>query len=73
MHCRCNSNTFANKLDAWSAERGLTFSTSKTVSLVFGKRKNWEEHIERVRAKAERALNTIKMVAGKKWRRSQEP
>ena len=30
-------------------------------------RLNWEEHIGRVRAKAKISLNTIKMVAGKKW------
>ena len=28
---------------------------------------NWEKHIERVGAKAKRALNTIKVVASKKW------
>ena len=30
-------------------------------------RLNWEEHIEKTRAKAKRALNIIKIVAGKKW------
>ena len=30
-------------------------------------RLNWEEHINKLRAKAKRALNTIKVVAGKKW------
>ena len=30
-------------------------------------RLNWEEHINKSRAKAKRALNTIKVVAGKKW------
>ena len=28
-----------NKLNAWAAERGLTFSNSKTVSMVFRKKK----------------------------------
>ena len=28
---------------------------------------NWEEHTNKLRAKAKRALNTIKVVAGKKW------
>ena len=28
-----------NKLDAWAAERGLTFSPSKTVSMTFRKRR----------------------------------
>ena len=32
-------------------------------------RLNWEEHIDRVRTKAKRALNTIKIVASKKWER----
>ena len=33
-----------NKLDAWAAERGLNFSTSKTVNIVFNiKRKRNEE------------------------------
>ena len=31
-------------------------------------RLNWEEHINKLRAKAKRALNTIRVVAGKKWR-----
>ena len=30
-------------------------------------RLNWEEHINKLRAKAKRALNTIKVVTGKKW------
>ena len=30
-------------------------------------RLKWEEHINKLRAKAKRALNTIKVVAGKKW------
>ena len=29
-------------------------------------RLNWEEHIEKLRAKAKKALNTIKVIAGKK-------
>ena len=28
-------------------------------------RLNWEEHIDRMRAKAERSLNAIKVIAGK--------
>ena len=34
----------SNKLDAWAAARGLTFSTNKTVSMIF--RKKNEEPIE---------------------------
>ena len=30
-------------------------------------RLNWEEHIKKLRTKAKRALNAIKVVAGKKW------
>ena len=30
-------------------------------------RLNWEEHIKKLRAKAKKALNSIKVVAGKKW------
>ena len=29
----------ANKLDAWAAERGLTFFTNKTINMVFRKRR----------------------------------
>ena len=30
-------------------------------------RLNWKKHIKKLRAKAKRALNTIKVVVGKKW------
>ena len=30
-------------------------------------RLNWEDHINKLRAKAKRALNTIKVVVGRKW------
>ena len=30
-------------------------------------RLNWEEHIKKLKAKAKRALNSIRVVAGKKW------
>ena len=32
-----------NKMDAWAAERGLTFSRSKTVSITFRKRRKRNE------------------------------
>ena len=32
-----------NKLDAWAADRGLNFSPSKTVSMLFRKRKKRNE------------------------------
>ena len=92
--------TTTNKLEIWAVERGLKFSTSKTTTMVFRKRKkreeepmeillgnqiipyrestqflgmtldsrlSWGEHIDKTRAKAKRALNIIKIVAGKKW------
>ena len=31
------------KLNAWAAERGLTFSTSKKVNMIFGKRETWNQ------------------------------
>ena len=37
-----------NKLDAWAVERGLIFSTNKTVNMVFRKRRKNEESIEKV-------------------------
>ena len=30
-------------------------------------RLNWEKHVDKLRVKTKRALNTIKVVAGKKW------
>ena len=30
-------------------------------------RLNWEEHINNLKAKAKRALNTMEAIAGKKW------
>ena len=36
-------------------------------------RLNWEEHINKLRAKAMRALNTIKVVAEKKWGEDLKP
>ena len=86
-----------NKLDAWVTKRGLTFSSNKTVSMIFRKRNekpikiilrneiiplkksthflgmtldirlNWEQHINKLRAKVRSALNTIKVVAEMKW------
>ena len=31
------------------------------------RRLNWVEYINKLRAKAKRALNTVKVVSGKKW------
>ena len=36
-------------------------------------RLNWEEHFDRVRAKTKRAINTNKVVAGKKWELGMRP
>ena len=30
-------------------------------------RLNWEEHVNKLRAKAKTTLNNIKVIAGKKW------
>ena len=35
-------------------------------------RLNWEKHINKLRAKAEKVLNTTKVVAGKKWEGDQK-
>ena len=32
-----------NRLEVWAAERGLTFSTSKTISMTFRKRRKGNE------------------------------
>ena len=37
------------------------------MGMTLDSRLNWEEHINKLRAKAKRALNTIKVVVGKKW------
>ena len=45
----------------------ITFYKESThiLGMTLDSRLNWEEHIDRVRAKAKRELNTIKVVAGK--------
>ena len=35
--------------------------------MILDTRLNWVEHINKLRAKAKKALNTIRVVAGKKW------
>ena len=60
--------TTTNKLEKWVTEKGLKFSPNKTTMMIFRKREeepldsrlNWEEHIEKTKAKAKRALNIIK-------------
>ena len=37
------------------------------LGMTLDSRLNWEEHINKLRAKAKRALNIIKVIAGKKW------
>ena len=41
--------------------------SSQFLGMTLDGRLNWEEHINWVRVKAERSINTIKVVAGKKW------
>ena len=36
------------------------------MGMTLDSRLNWEEHINKLRAKAKRALNTIRVVTGKK-------
>ena len=36
-------------------------------------RLNWKEHIKKIRTKAKRALNTIKVVTEKKWGGVEKP
>ena len=43
------------------------------LGMTLDSRLNWEEHITKLRAKARRALNTIKVVEGKKWRGDWKP
>ena len=37
------------------------------LGMTFYSRLNWEKHFNKLRAKAKRALNAIRVVAGKKW------
>ena len=39
------------------------------LGMTLDSRLNWEEHVDRVRAKAKIALNTIKVVAGSRQKR----
>ena len=41
--------------------------STKFLEMTLDSRLNWEEHIGRIRPKAKRAINTIKVAACKKW------
>ena len=41
--------------------------STKFLGMTLDSRLSVEEHINKLKAKAKRALNTIKVVAGKKW------
>ena len=41
--------------------------SSHFLGMTLDSRLNWEENINKLKAKAKRALNTIKVVTGKKW------
>ena len=47
--------------------------STQFLGMTLDSRLNWEEHINKLRPKAKRALNTIKVVAGKNWGRSENP
>ena len=51
----------------------ISSKESTHLGMTLGSRLNWEEHINKLIAKAKRALNTIKVVAGKKWRGDRKP
>ena len=41
--------------------------STQLLEMTLESRLNWEEHIDKVRVKAKKALNSIKVVAGKQW------
>ena len=41
--------------------------STQFLAMALDSRLNWEEHFNKLKAKAKRALNTIKVVARKKW------
>ena len=41
--------------------------STQFLEMTLDSRMNWEEHIDKTRAKPKRALNIIRIVAGKKW------
>ena len=47
--------------------------STQFLGMALDSRLNWEEHINKWRAKAKRALDTIKVVAGKKWEKIGKP
>ena len=47
--------------------------STQFLGMTLYRRLNWKEHINNLKAKAKRALNTMKVVAGKKGRRSEDP
>ena len=44
-----------------------SIESTKFLGITLDSRLKWEEHINKLRAKAKRALNTIKVAAGEKW------
>ena len=41
--------------------------STQFLEMTLDNRLNWEDHVNKLRAKAKRALNTIRVVAVKKW------
>ena len=48
---------FTNKLDAWLAKRRITFSTSKTIIMVFKKRRKRNKESVKITLKSQIVLN----------------
>ena len=47
--------------------------SNQFLGMILDIRLYWEEHINKLKSKAKRALNTIKVIAGKNGRRSENP
>ena len=46
--------------------------STQFLGITLHRRLNWKKHIDIVRMKAKRALNTIKVIASKKWKGDQK-
>ena len=46
--------------------------STQLLGVILDSRLNWDEHFNRVRTEAKKALNTIRVVVGKKWGRNKK-